>query len=347
MPYRMIQWATGAMGKASLRTMIDHPDVELVGVYTYSAEKNGKDAGELAGRPPTGVLATNDLAAILALDADVVVHAGQLKPYTEHVDDFVLLLESGKNVICLNGYSNPAYWDSEHSRRLEAAARAGNASFMGAGMNPGVVVEQLTTTASGLCARIDHIAITECFDSAPIRNPHYLFDMLGFGASVDSDPNDPAWGPTAALNPMYEEAISALALRLGMPLERVTTAHELLPATADLELPAGTVARGTVSHTRWRWIGHVDGRPMITLTINWFVETAHLDAEPHMWAIDIEGQPCVSLNADVAKHPDDKSRMGAEQYAVGGVIMNALPHLVNAPAGVLVRPLSTPYRYLG
>ncbi|MBN9620693.1 MAG: hypothetical protein J0H43_13340 [Actinobacteria bacterium] len=346
MPYRTIQWATGAMGRASLRTMIDHPDVELVGVYTYSAEKAGRDAGELAGRPETGVRATDRLEEILAVDADVVVHAGQLKPYTEHVDDFVVLLESGKNVICLNGYSNPEHWDSEHTRRLQAACEKGGASFMGAGMNPGVVIEQLATTVSGLCSRVDHIAITECFDSAPIRNPHYLFAMLGFGASVDVDPNDPTWGPAAALNPMYEEAVSALALRLGMVLERVSTAHELLPATEDLHLPAGTVAAGTVSHTRWRWIGHVGGRPMITLTINWYVESSHLDAEPRMWTVDIEGQPCVSLHAEVSKNPADLSRMGPEQYGVGGVIVNALPHVVDAPTGIVVRPLSTPYRHV-
>ena len=346
MTYRLIQWATGAMGKASLRTMIDHPDVELVGVYTYSEEKAGQDAGVLAGRPETGVRATNRVEEILALDADVVVHAGMLKPYTDHLDDFVLLLESGKNVICLNGYSNPSYWDSEHSRRLAAACEKGNASFMGAGMNPGVVVEQLAPTLSGMCSRIEHIAITECFDAAPIRNPHYLFDMLGFGASTHIDPNDPQWGPAAAINPMYTEAISALAFRLGMSLDQVTSAHELLPATTDLQLSAGTVAKGTVSHTRWRWIGQVAGRPMITLTINWYVETAYLDEQPHMWAVNIQGQPCVSANAEVSKNPHDRSRMGPEQYAVGGLIMNALPHIVDAPTGIVVRPLSTPYRHV-
>ncbi|TWE07893.1 hypothetical protein [Rudaeicoccus suwonensis] len=346
MTYKAIQWATGAMGRAVLRTMIDHPDVEVVGVYTYSPQKVGQDIGLLAGRAETGVLATDDLSQILALDADVVVHAGMLKPYTDHTDDFVPLLESHKNVICLNGYSNPAYWDQEHSRRIAQACLDGDASFMGAGMNPGVVVEQLAATASGLCSRVDTIRITECFDAAEIRNPHYLFEMLGFGGSVDNDPNDPAWGPTAALNPMYEETVSVLAARLGMRLDAVTTAHEFLPATTDLTLPAGLVAQGTVSHTRWRWIGHVGGAPMIVLTINWFVEEAHLGGDQGMWTVQIDGQPCVTLRTEVTKNPDDHSRMGAEQYSVGGVVVNALPYVVDAPAGIVMRPLSTPYRHV-
>ena len=100
----------GAMGKAVLRTVIDHPGTELAGVYTYSDRKAGRDAGELAGRPPTGVLATNDVAQILALDSDVVVHAGRIGPYGSHDADFIRLLESGKNVITINGYSHPAHW---------------------------------------------------------------------------------------------------------------------------------------------------------------------------------------------------------------------------------------------
>jgi 2,4-diaminopentanoate dehydrogenase len=342
--YRVIQWATGAMGRATLRTVIDHPDTELVGVFTYSPDKAGRDAGELAGRPPTGVLATSDLDTLLALDADVVVHAGMLKPYAEHVDDYVALLASGKNVLSLNGGSDPEHWGGEHLRRLEEACAAGGSSIMGCGMNPGVLIEQLAPTAAGMCSDLERIEMTESFDCREIRNPAYLFTMLGFGSPVDQDPNDPQWGPTAALHPMYEEALAALAARLGTRLRSVRTEHRLLPAIQDLVLPAGTVVAGTVGHTRWRWVGTTDADQVLALTIHWFLETAHLDSVPEMWSVEIEGQPCVSLSAEVRKHPADRSRMGPEQYAVGGLVVNALPHVVEAPPGPVLRPLSTPYR---
>src|SRR6185312_8648608 len=53
--YRVVQWATGSMGRTALRRVIDHPDLELVGVYVYDPRKVGVDAGEIARRPPTGV----------------------------------------------------------------------------------------------------------------------------------------------------------------------------------------------------------------------------------------------------------------------------------------------------
>jgi len=49
--YRVVQWATGSMGRTALRRVIDHPDLELVGVYVYDSRKVGVDAGEIARRP--------------------------------------------------------------------------------------------------------------------------------------------------------------------------------------------------------------------------------------------------------------------------------------------------------
>jgi hypothetical protein len=60
---RVIQWATGSVGSAQLREVIDRPDLELVGLYLYGQSKLDIDAGVLVGRPPTGVAATDDASA--------------------------------------------------------------------------------------------------------------------------------------------------------------------------------------------------------------------------------------------------------------------------------------------
>jgi hypothetical protein len=197
--YRVVQWATGAMGKAVLRTIIDHPGVELAGVYVYSDAKAGRDAGELAGRPPTGVLATSDVEEILALDADVVVHAGRIGPYGSHDEELARILAAGKNVITINGYSHPAYWPAARTERLRAACAAGGSTLLGAGLNPGFIAEQIATVATGVCASVDHIQITEAADASEVRDPAYLFGTLGFGVDPAAcDPNDPSWGPSPA-----------------------------------------------------------------------------------------------------------------------------------------------------
>jgi 4-hydroxy-tetrahydrodipicolinate reductase len=55
MAYRVVQWATGGVGKEALRGIIQNPQLELVGTLVYSPEKEGQDAGQLCGLGPTGV----------------------------------------------------------------------------------------------------------------------------------------------------------------------------------------------------------------------------------------------------------------------------------------------------
>src|SRR5437868_6488987 len=74
MTYRVIQWSTGNVGVRSLRLIARHPDLELVGVWVHSADKAGRDAGDLAGIEHLGVSATNDADALAALDADCVCY---------------------------------------------------------------------------------------------------------------------------------------------------------------------------------------------------------------------------------------------------------------------------------
>ncbi len=345
--YRVVQWATGGMGRNCLRAIIDHPAMELAGVYVYGEDKAGKDAGEIARRPATGIIATRDFDAILALDADVVVHAGRIAPpYGAHDADIIPLLASGKNVISINGYSRPQYWGGERFARLQAACEKGGASLLNAGLNPGFAGEQLAVVATGVCSAIDHIEVVESVSCIPVRNADYVFKALGFGADpAEVDPNHADWGPAASLNGMYAEVLAAMAWHLGMTLDRVETEHRVFPATQDLQVQAGTIPKGRVSHFNWRWHGIVGGTPKLTMSIHWYMETAHLgDPQPPLWRIHVQGQPGVRISVEMEKRAGDTTPTSAEQIAVAGSVINAIPIVCAAPPGVMTRPLATPFR---
>ena len=95
MTYRVIQWMTGDVGQVGVRHFADDPVFDLVGVLVHNKEKVGKDAGEIAGVAPTGVIATDDVESIFALDADCVFYT----PVIMDVDTVCRLLRSGKNVV--------------------------------------------------------------------------------------------------------------------------------------------------------------------------------------------------------------------------------------------------------
>ncbi|GAB4973653.1 hypothetical protein MAHJHV57_54050 [Mycobacterium avium subsp. hominissuis] len=46
---RVIQWATGGVGKAAIQCVLNHPWLELAGCWVHSAEKNGVDVGRIIG----------------------------------------------------------------------------------------------------------------------------------------------------------------------------------------------------------------------------------------------------------------------------------------------------------
>jgi 4-hydroxy-tetrahydrodipicolinate reductase len=70
-----VVWGTGNVGRHALAGVAARPDLELVGVWVSSAQKAGRDAGELAGLGRRlGVVATRDADALVALRPDCVVH---------------------------------------------------------------------------------------------------------------------------------------------------------------------------------------------------------------------------------------------------------------------------------
>ena len=132
MTYRVIQWATGPQGRDSIRQVIDHPHFELVGVYVYSPEKYGVDAGTLVNRPALGVTCSGDRDDVLSIDADVVLHMPSFASPHEELDaDVVEILRSGKNVVSLAGYMYPAAWGEAHAEQFNVAGSVGTSTLFG------------------------------------------------------------------------------------------------------------------------------------------------------------------------------------------------------------------------
>src|SRR5437762_2085959 len=54
-PVRVAVWSTGGIGSIAIGAVTRRPDLELVGVWVHSPDKEGRDAGELAGGEPIGL----------------------------------------------------------------------------------------------------------------------------------------------------------------------------------------------------------------------------------------------------------------------------------------------------
>lgn len=100
MTYRVVVWGTGNVGRPAIRAIAAHRDLELVGVVVSSPAKVGRDAGDLAGIAPLGVVATDDVEIAFAPDVDCVFYAAtaDTRPMEAYMD-LERLLRSGRNVV--------------------------------------------------------------------------------------------------------------------------------------------------------------------------------------------------------------------------------------------------------
>ena len=172
---RVIQWTTGKVGKLSMRGILDDPRLELVGLYAYSAEKAGTDAGPLCGRPDTGVLATTDIDTLLTLEADTVLYT----PFKADLDHAVRLLESGLDVISTNLFLNVGGIQGETKEKLAAACERGNSSLYITGVNPGWI-NTMVTAMTAVCRDVQQVTIIESADVSVYESAE-TWQALGFG----------------------------------------------------------------------------------------------------------------------------------------------------------------------
>lgn len=332
MTYRVIQWSSGNVGKGVIRALADRDDLELAGLYVYSPEKAGLDAGAIAGLPPNGVTATDSIDEIVALDADVVIHTSL--PSLVHGSDpdadvrlFCRLLASGKNVITTAGYLYPKAHGAGLVDRLEAACRVGGTTFHSTGLNPGWLGDVLPLTMSSLSRRIDQVYVREITNFEFYPSPDIMFGMMGFGKTRQAFEQDAAryhfW-----LTGLFRENIQMIADGLGVTLDEITDTTTLAYAPTDLNPAAGTIDAGTVAGQHWEWAGMRNGRKLIVHETVWRM---HASVAPD-WpqgdhSVTIEGRPRMQINFDGAWISDGL-------LATGMHAVNAIPYVCEAPTGI-------------
>src|SRR5580692_12694392 len=191
MPYRVVQWSTGNVGRHSLAGIHAHPDLQLVGVYVSNPDKVGHDAGELAGLEATfGVAATSDVDALLALEPDCIVHTAMADDRIfEALQDLERFLAAGINVVSSSPVmlQYPAPDDPLAAPVIAAAQKAGVSLFVN-GVDPGFANDAVPRAHSGLTVLIEEVRFSEVLNYATYNQPMVLFDIMGFGDSMADVP---------------------------------------------------------------------------------------------------------------------------------------------------------------
>ncbi|OJZ73668.1 dihydrodipicolinate reductase [Mycobacterium paraffinicum] len=291
---RVVQWATGGVGKAAIACVLNHPQLELAGCWVHSADKNGVDVGRILGTADLGVTATSSAEEILALDADCVVYS----PLVPNDDEVIAILRSGKNVVTPVGWVYPDPNNARHQAVAEAAAEAG-VTLHGSGIHPGGITERFPLMLSSLSSEITHIRAEEFSDIRTYNAPDVVRHIMGFGGT----PEEAMQGPMAGLlEAGFKQSVRMIAEHMGFRIDpNIRTIQDVAVATADIDYAPFPITTGTVAARRFRWQALVNGEPVITAAVNWLMGEENLDpgwdfgGRGERFEVEITGDPTVSL----------------------------------------------------
>ncbi|MDQ1430768.1 MAG: hypothetical protein QOF40_1370 [Actinomycetota bacterium] len=328
MTYRVLQCFSGAVGSAAIRLATLDPRVELVGVLVHHAEKEGRDAGELAGIGAIGVEATRDLDALLAAGADCAIWNADWNG-----EIVARILRAGINV-----YSGThAYYLNREAdfEMLQAACTAGGVTLAAGGNIPGLISDVVPLFLSGYTGGITQVRAWQRNHVPDLPSAHDLTVGVGFGLPCD----DPAAG-AAAIDRGWEGALrqsaQMVADALGVTLDHFgISAKELVAAPEDLHLsPSGAVIRaGTAAGVRWEFTGRTAERAFYRMTVEMTVALGlapgwRTSTEDANWRIELDGNPGLVAELAIA----GPSGPGIIELNAARAV-NSVSRVVEAPAG--------------
>ncbi|QWF24487.1 hypothetical protein KM427_12775 [Nocardioides sp. LMS-CY] len=330
---RVIQWATGSVGKAAIEGILLHPELELVGCWVHSEEKHGRDVGELIGGEPLGVLATSRIDDVLALDADAVLYA----PLIPNRDEVAAILRSGKNVVTPVGWFYPTERDGAP---LAAACAEGGTTLHGTGINPGGTTELHPLMFSALSSGVTFVRGEEFSDIRTYNAPDVVRHIMMFGGKPEEAMGGPMLG---LLSGGFVQSVRMCLDVLGFSTDAdIRTSQEVAVATAPIDTPIGVIEPGLVAAQRFVWEAYVGDACVIRVAVNWLMGEAHLSPA---WSFGPEGE---RFEVEVLGDPDTFVTIKGWQpttVAEGlvrnpGVVatamhcVNSIPYVVAAEPGI-------------
>jgi 4-hydroxy-tetrahydrodipicolinate reductase len=320
-PLAVAVWGTGQVGQACIRLVRSDPRLRLSGVIVHAEEKQGRDAGELAGIERLGVAATRSLDEGLA-GADAVLHTTPHDP-RRNCDELCAALAAGVNAVSIAGFVFPYELLPDLARQLDQTAITHGVSVHGTGVNPGFCMDVLPLTLSSVTSSVERVWCDRVTEMA--RFPRSMIEFLG----VNRKPEDGLRRRVIEGNHLaIGQALGMLAAGLRLRLDDVVYDHQPVVAERRCQANGFTVEPGRVRGVHHREVGLVEGREVIVLDLRLVLDIRpELDPFCEQLYCEVTGQP--SVNATVG------GAFGHEGYLTASARgVNAVPAVVAARPGL-------------
>jgi hypothetical protein len=311
---------------AGARAIIIHPDLELVGLFSYSADKIGRDIGTLVGVDPVGIASVGTVDEIIAARPDCVFYA----PFRPDIDHVEQLLLAGINIVSpLNKLAGDGY-GADAQERITAACTKGGATLYTSGLYPGNACN-IALAATALARRVDRITLLESVDFSDYPNEP-MYRAMGIELEMD-DPR--AMTVLEESCGSFKESVRIMAHALDLTLDEVRFEGTLAAANRTTDFGFMTVTEGRIAGFKGAVKGIVNGVSRIECQFTWALGTDMTPSFPlrHGYLINIEGDPGLELHL-IPDYAGKPATDGAATATAMGCV-NAIHKTVAAAPGVL------------
>lgn len=313
-PVPVLCYGLGPIGLAIADVLAARPGVRLSGAVDIDPEKSGADLGDLLGSGALNVTVVPEAGT--APPGGVAVHAtgSRLADVTPQLAG---LLEQGWNVVSTcEQLVYPDVVDAAAARRLDETAQRLGRSLLGAGINPGFLLDALVLMLTGVCRTVRQVRVRRVVDTNARRIP------LQRKAGVGLAPAE--FEARARVNGIGHVGLRQSALlvasRLGWPADDYQERIEPVIADTGTDTGLGRMQAGTVIGQRQRASVTSAGREVIRYDLQMSAGAAATDT------IEIDGDPPVSQHIDGGVNGD---------IGTAAVIANLVPVVAAARPGLL------------
>lgn len=288
----------GPIGVGIARELRQRSGVRVVAAIDLNPRLAGRPLGDVvndgAGEGP--MIATTAEEALDGHSAGVIVHATASK-LEQVVPQVAELAASGWSILSTcEELSYADAVDRRLARWLDETARGHGVSVVGAGVNPGFVMDLLPIILTGTCLSVDQVSITRTVDTNT-RRPQ-LQAKVGVTLTAEDFTLQAAAGRLGHVG--LKQSASLIAKRLGWRDLEYTQSLVPVIAEYEVETPIGTVAPGGVLGQRQLAVLRQGTRDRVSLALDMYAGAAAEDR------VEIHGEPSVTqvivggLNGDIA-----------------------------------------------
>jgi 2,4-diaminopentanoate dehydrogenase len=320
MKLKIAQFGLGPIGLETLKLVATKPWAEVVGGIDIDPAKVGKDLGELTGT--TALARCRAYASLQELVAHAKPHIIFHTAVSRFKDAFAQIepmVQLGISVVSsCEELLFPQLREPKLAAKLDQLCSRAGARAVGAGVNPGFVMDVLPLCLTGVTSNVRAVHVQRVVNASTRRAP--LQEKIGSG-----------WSPARfrrlfkegkAGHAGLKESLALIAHCLQWKVETIVETSEPVVADRDIRTQYLEVKKGQTCGLHQRAEARVAGKIRLTLDLKMY-----LGAKLPHDAVQIDGDPPldVVINGGVAGDP-----------ATVAALVNVARNLLQAPPGLLL-----------